>query len=185
MWGQAWGSMIWGNSAVVPAVPPGSMVLLAGCFMLIGVLFAKRRNRTAMLVLVAVGIPLSARALGLPYTFSNGTTADAAQVNANFRSAARRGHAERAGGSGDSHHDDCAHRGKRVAADDSKHLAAGRKMARPRHARRIRRSQHGQWADRMPPQWTGRFQHGPAPDVRRSELLRIDPGLDAAGDQRR
>jgi len=84
MWGQTWGSMIWGNSAVVPAGPAWSMVLLAGCFTLIGVLFAKRRNRTAMLILVAVGIPLSARALGLPYTFTNGTTADAVQVNANF-----------------------------------------------------------------------------------------------------
>ena len=84
MWGQTWGSMIWGNSVAVPAVPPWSLVLLAGCFMAIGVLFANRRNRTAMLILVAVGIPLSARALGLPYTFTNGTTADAAQVNANF-----------------------------------------------------------------------------------------------------
>lgn len=84
MWGQAWGSMIWGNSVAVPAMPPWSMVLLAGCFTVIGVLFAKRRNRTAMLLLVAVGIPLSARALGLPYTFTNGTIADATQVNANF-----------------------------------------------------------------------------------------------------
>ena len=87
MWGLNWGQMVWGQAqaAAVPAVGFWGMILLAAALGAWGV----RRLRgprprvvgTVALVL-ALLVPISARAL--PFTFTNGTVADATQVNANF-----------------------------------------------------------------------------------------------------
>jgi hypothetical protein len=80
--------MTWGGGGVhVPALPIWGVLLLAACFTLLGARLAVRRNRTAAALLfgaVVAIVPLSAVALSLPYTFTNGTIADATQVNANF-----------------------------------------------------------------------------------------------------
>jgi hypothetical protein len=91
MWGQAWGTMIWGTAPPVPAMGTLSLVLLGGLLALVA-RHAIRRGAsargTALLAAVAtVGVAWSALAQSggmLPFTFSNGTVADATQVNANF-----------------------------------------------------------------------------------------------------
>jgi hypothetical protein len=86
MWGQNWGQMNWGNLALaVPAAGFWGALLLAT---LLGGLGIRRLRgaRPRLLGIVALAlallVPISARAL--PYTFTNGTAADATQVNANF-----------------------------------------------------------------------------------------------------
>src|SRR5262245_43729188 len=93
MWGNAWGQFVWGGSIVaVPAMGTFSLILLGLC---LGLVACSRVGRAhlnrhrwqitgAVLVLFAL-LPLAARALGpIPFVFTNGTTADANQVNANF-----------------------------------------------------------------------------------------------------
>ena len=85
MWGQSWGQMIWGAPTAVPAVEFWGVVLLAA---LLGALGVRRlrgaRPRWMGMTALAVGllVPITARAV--PFTFTNGTVADATQVNANF-----------------------------------------------------------------------------------------------------
>ena len=80
--------MIWGQAALVPATGRAGTLLLG---LLLGAislhLIRSGRHRRWGVGLVAfalVLIPLSAGALALPFTFSNGTVADANQVNSNF-----------------------------------------------------------------------------------------------------
>jgi hypothetical protein len=89
MWGNSWGQMIWGQATPVPALGFwGLMVLLAA----LGVLGVRRLRggRSRLVGGAALGlallVPISARAL--PFTFTNGTVADATQVNANFAAVA-------------------------------------------------------------------------------------------------
>ena len=87
MWGTGnWGQMVWGNVGV-PTLPFGMLLLLMVCCFLAGGYFLRpeRRGRRSYLVAsLLVTLPLSVAAVTLPYTFANGTTADATQVNANF-----------------------------------------------------------------------------------------------------
>jgi hypothetical protein len=85
MWGQSWGQMIWGQAAVVPAVGFWGAMLLGAALGAWGVrrLRGPRPRVVGTIVLcLALLLPISARAL--PFTFTNGTVADATQVNANF-----------------------------------------------------------------------------------------------------
>jgi hypothetical protein len=67
------------------------LLLLGGLLAILGLRRIKARPRTiglaALLLLIAV--PLTARALSLPFTFANGTVADATQVNADFAALAK------------------------------------------------------------------------------------------------
>jgi hypothetical protein len=77
--------MLWGQLAAVPALSFWGVILLAA---VLGVLGGRRlrSGRPRTLGMIALGlallVPISARAL--PFTFTNGTVADATQVNANF-----------------------------------------------------------------------------------------------------
>jgi hypothetical protein len=85
MWGQHWDTMIWGRAASVPALSWWGVLLLGAVLGGVGVQYLRKaRPRTIGLTVLALAlaIPLSARAL--PFTFTNGTVADANQVNANF-----------------------------------------------------------------------------------------------------
>jgi hypothetical protein len=78
--------MIWGQSAAAPAMSFGATLLLGALMALVAVRFMPRsRPRTTALVVagLALFVPLAARAT-LPFSFTNGTIADATQVNANF-----------------------------------------------------------------------------------------------------
>src|SRR5215831_994512 len=90
MWGRTWGQMLWGTAPSVPAVGVWLLLLLAAGLILFGVRRLGGRPRTMGLaaLLLALAIPLTARALTLPFSFTNGTIADANQVNANFNALA-------------------------------------------------------------------------------------------------
>jgi hypothetical protein len=85
MWGLNWGQMIWGQAAAVPAVSFWGLIVVGA---VLGAWGVKRLRgpRPRLLGTIALGLvlllPISARAL--PFTFTNGTVADATQVNANF-----------------------------------------------------------------------------------------------------
>jgi hypothetical protein len=85
MWGLNWGQMIWGQATPVPAMGFWGVLLLGA---VLGALAVRqlRAGRSRLVGGVALGlallVPISARAL--PFTFTNGTVADATQVNANF-----------------------------------------------------------------------------------------------------
>jgi hypothetical protein len=87
MWNQNWGEMVWGTAAV-PG--PGSLSLLLVALLLLAVGgFALRRAHVqplaALLLVGIVAVPIAAWAtVSLPHSFSNGATADADEVNANF-----------------------------------------------------------------------------------------------------
>jgi hypothetical protein len=86
MWGQNWGQMIWGQLAAVPAVDFGGALLLGALLGVVAVRSlrgARPRTIATVLLGLALLVPLSARAVTL-ITFTNGTVADANQVNANF-----------------------------------------------------------------------------------------------------
>jgi len=85
MWGQNWGTFIWGSSTAVPASGFWSVLLLGIALGAVGVKVLKAtRARTLAIFCAALAVlaPFSAKAL--PFVFSNGTVADATQVNANF-----------------------------------------------------------------------------------------------------
>ena len=90
MWGQQWGQMIWG-ATTIPLMGPHGFVAMAICF-LVGGWIAQSRYRSHRLALLAMTVlvvgPLVAVAVTLPHTFTNGTVADANQVNANFNAVA-------------------------------------------------------------------------------------------------
>ena len=88
MWGQNWGSTIWGHAAQVPGLGGPGLLMLALLLLAAAALVLKRRGRGAFGV-IALGalvcVPLLALAqVTLPHTFVNGTVADADEVNANF-----------------------------------------------------------------------------------------------------
>jgi hypothetical protein len=85
MWGQNWGTMIWGGG-LVPAVGFWGTLISGAALGILGLRVlrgTKPRTLGGAALLLAVLIPLSARAVTL-ITFTNGTAADANQVNANF-----------------------------------------------------------------------------------------------------
>ncbi len=87
MWGSGnWGEMVWGGAAV-PALPLGMLLLLMLCCFLAGGYFlrpGRRGGRSYLAAALLFMLPLSVAAVTLPYTFVNGTVADATEVNANF-----------------------------------------------------------------------------------------------------
>lgn len=90
MWGiDSWGLFDWLGSAQVPLVSPFGQITLTLGLLTVGLWMLRRRGyplTLGMSVLVLIVVPLVAYAgtISLPYTFSNGTLADAVQVNANF-----------------------------------------------------------------------------------------------------
>lgn len=91
MWGSStWGQMVWGGT-VVPSLPLGMLVvLMLACFLAGGYFLHPTRHdqRNTIVALLLSAIPLSVGAVTLPYAFTNGTIADATQVNANFAAVA-------------------------------------------------------------------------------------------------
>jgi hypothetical protein len=89
MWGQNWNTMIWGGvgAGAVPALGFWLTLLLGVALGATG-LFLVRKGHTRTVVLLGVVLVVVApiSAVAVPFTFSNGTTADATQVNANFAS---------------------------------------------------------------------------------------------------
>lgn len=87
MWGQDWGAMIWGTGVAVPVMGPLGWIILGALMGVTAVRVRSPLSRTKLSVALIVGIvvPLAAIAqVTLPNAFSNGTVADADQVNANF-----------------------------------------------------------------------------------------------------
>ena len=89
VWGQDWGSMEWGAAAPsVPTLPTWGLALLTILLLGVAMRFLRRgrlMNRAASIVALLVLFTLTAMAaFTVTYTFSNGTTADADEVNANF-----------------------------------------------------------------------------------------------------
>lgn len=85
MWSEQWGTMIWGTLAV-PGLGPMGLMFLVGA--MLGAFGLRRRGlmnfSTALLVFGVVSVPIAVYAITLPHTFTNGTVADADEVNANF-----------------------------------------------------------------------------------------------------
>ena len=87
MWGENWGTMVWGN-LFATSVPISSwaLIILGAA---LGILAFKVNNSNtarALSVITIVLLPIVAVvATNLPYQFSNGTVADADEVNANFQ----------------------------------------------------------------------------------------------------
>jgi hypothetical protein len=85
MWAKNWGQMVWGTALAVPGLGFWATLLLGALLALVAVRFLPRMRPwpTALVVVsFALLVPIAARAL--PFTFTNGTVADANQVNADF-----------------------------------------------------------------------------------------------------
>jgi len=88
MWGEPWGSMTWALVAV-PMMGPIGLAFLIGLLLGASMVLHRRRSLRAAAacacLAIAVG-PLMALAgqVSLPHSFTNGTLADADEVNANF-----------------------------------------------------------------------------------------------------
>jgi hypothetical protein len=86
--------MIWGGSgAAVPAVHLFSLLLLGAALALTGRAMIQKGGWARVSALLGLGllvitVPVAVFALSLPHTFTNGTVADAGQVNSNFTSLA-------------------------------------------------------------------------------------------------
>ena len=87
-WGQNWGTMIWGQSAPsyqVPFMDGMGLIISALVIAVIGLVsmrFGSKRMAAFLVVLLA---PITAITVPSLVTFTNGTVADATQVNANFQ----------------------------------------------------------------------------------------------------
>ena len=89
MWGENWGEMIWGSASSASAVQvplgPWSLILLGFMLGLCAVYASRNRKARMFTLTIVLLVPLvSTIAATLPHTFSNGTPANADQVNANF-----------------------------------------------------------------------------------------------------
>jgi hypothetical protein len=90
MWGlDNWGVMPWGSPVPIPLMSPGGLVLLVAIMLAIGVLVKRGRGPrwatwTLSAVLLLIPIAAYAGSISIPNTFTNGTTADADEVNENF-----------------------------------------------------------------------------------------------------
>ena len=89
MWGtDSWGEMLWGGVQAVPLMGPFGFLAMALCFLVGGwVMQSRHRTRwlTHLTVTALLVVPLAAvAAVTLPHSFTDGTVAEAEQVNANF-----------------------------------------------------------------------------------------------------
>ena len=90
-WGENWGEMVWGPAVSVPSVPAVGLFVLALALLTTAAwrLRARKALHSALAILV---VPMLAGVLSspahaqvsVPHTFTNGTPADADEVNANF-----------------------------------------------------------------------------------------------------
>jgi len=88
-WGENWGEMTWGATGIpVPGLDGWGLLLLAISLLAVAsVSIARRRGpRMALVLFVALAVPLTAYAttIAMPNVFTNGTIADADEVNDNF-----------------------------------------------------------------------------------------------------
>lgn len=93
MWGEDFGTMIWGDAlgVGVPSMTPFGWILVCALLMATGIFGLRLLRRDQLLrgmlvLVVGMAVPLVALAtsITLPYVFVNGTVADADQVNANL-----------------------------------------------------------------------------------------------------
>jgi hypothetical protein len=88
MWGQLWGQMLWGVGPAVPAVGFWTAVALGAVLLAVGRRMVERgghrRTIGVTALLLALVLPVSAALATVPFSFTNGTVADATQVNSNF-----------------------------------------------------------------------------------------------------
>jgi hypothetical protein len=87
MWGLKWGQLLWGTAQQAPAMGFWSALILGAVVGLLGIRVLRGARPpvvAALAVVITLGLPLVARALPSINTFTNGTVADATQVNANF-----------------------------------------------------------------------------------------------------
>lgn len=90
MWGENWGAMIWGNpNGVIPVAIPidGIWLFILGIILGATAIIARRNKmaRLASFSFILIVPVVAAFAVNLPHTFSNGTIADADEVNDNFQ----------------------------------------------------------------------------------------------------
>jgi hypothetical protein len=82
--------MIWGMTVPVPTLGTWAVTLLCGALLVFGWRSLSRDSRSRAVaisaLLLALIFPITRVFAALPYTFTNGTIADATQVNANFAS---------------------------------------------------------------------------------------------------
>jgi hypothetical protein len=79
--------MIWGRVAAVPAIGLWGTLFLGAALGIVAIRMLQKphtRKLAIGVLVLAFGLPLTAGAVTLPFTFTNGTIADANQVNANF-----------------------------------------------------------------------------------------------------
>jgi sulfatase modifying factor 1 len=90
VWGQNWGTMVWGAAAPSGATLPAWGLGLLACLLLaISVSFLKKGKLSGTVTgMVTLLFASSLAVFAVPNTFTNGTAADAGQVNANFTSVA-------------------------------------------------------------------------------------------------
>ena len=87
-WGQNWGTMIWGQSTPsyqVPFMDGMGLIISALVIAVIGLVSMRFGSKRMAAFLVVVLAPITAITVPSLVTFTNGTVADATQVNANFQ----------------------------------------------------------------------------------------------------
>ena len=88
-WGdENWGEMLWGLPASVPSLPGIGLIALAFALAATAAWTLRKRcpalGLPVLLLLLAIPLVVAAETLTVPNTFTNGTTAEADEVNANF-----------------------------------------------------------------------------------------------------
>jgi hypothetical protein len=76
--------MTWGGGAAVPLLSPLGLFALTICFLIGGWMRLHSRRTLVLISTTLIVAPLIAFAASVPNVFTNGTVADADQVNANF-----------------------------------------------------------------------------------------------------
>lgn len=85
MWGENWGTMIWGNAATQVPLSMPALLVMGAILLGLGMALGTSRGARRWLVMAAVVLlPLAAVAQQSLFVFSNGTVADATEVNSNF-----------------------------------------------------------------------------------------------------
>ena len=88
MWGEAWGQFFWGGGIALPLLSPIGIMALCAAFVGGGYVLRSRASTRWVVTLGAIvlvsGPGVVVAAVTIPHVFSNGTIADADEVNANF-----------------------------------------------------------------------------------------------------